>query len=246
MNIFSSTIVMEIERVRPMGKLPKVRVTNKVRLPRLKLLPNIKSMSGDAIDIIPVDYDWTDHQIGEDWEFSEAVRCEGCNKVIVLGSGFTGDETHIEYIRESQSSQEIDFDDDEDEKCKGYIPEASGPMMSYYYPCPIRDLEKAAKAIVDLPLCVVKIDDQPGFALTGGGMDLTWYICEAFMLAGFLPPLHFAGSLPRMCEDYTARKRWVMSGCRATLAVMKKRVDYKLEDLKAIEKWYLDREKKTA
>jgi hypothetical protein len=242
-------IPMESERMRPMGKLPKVKVTNKVRLPRLKLLPNIKSMSGDAIDCVPIDYDWSSNRSydepGEEWEFFEAVRCEKCNQMIVLGSDRSGDATHIEYIRESQSSQEIDFDD-EDEKCKGYIPEASGPMMSYYYPCPIRDMDKAAKAIVDLPLCVVTVNDNPGFALTGGGMDLTWYICEAFMLAGFLPPLHFAGSLPRMCQDYTARKRWVMSGCRATLAVMKKRVDYKLEDLKAIEKWYLDREKKTA
>lgn len=71
-------------------------------------------------------------------------------------------------------------------------------MMNYYYPLP--DLHRveddptvAASRIADLPLCVIEWqDDGYALALTGGGMDLSWEICEAFTRLGFLPPLHFS------------------------------------------------------
>lgn len=81
---------------------------------------------------------------------------------------------------------------------------AEGPMMNYYYPLEdlgrASDVYDAAERIRDLPLCVVDFDESGGgyaLALTGGGMDLSWEICEAFTRLGFLPPLHFC-DLPRM------------------------------------------------
>lgn len=88
-----------------------------------------------------------------------------------------------------------------------------GPMMSYYYPLPDgfrnwgehpfpRDEYAAADALRDVPLCVVRIDgDGYGLALTGGGMDLSWEIAEAFALLGYLPPVHFA-DLPGMAGKF--------------------------------------------
>jgi hypothetical protein len=70
-------------------------------------------------------------------------------------------------------------------------------MMNYYYPVEIDDTDEAAKLLADTCLCIVTIDDKTALALTGGGMDLSWEICAAFIKLGFLPPLHFC-DLPGM------------------------------------------------
>jgi hypothetical protein len=72
-----------------------------------------------------------------------------------------------------------------------------GPMMNYWYPCERLSADEAVLATVDLPLCYVEVDGEPGFALTGGGMDLSWEIAEAFVRSGYYPPA-FISDLPRM------------------------------------------------
>jgi hypothetical protein len=78
---------------------------------------------------------------------------------------------------------------------------SEGPMMSYWYPFELPgEPEACAAVLVGLPLCVVEVDGVAGLALTGGGMDLSWEICEAFIRLGSLPPFHFADlSRSRMC-----------------------------------------------
>jgi hypothetical protein len=77
---------------------------------------------------------------------------------------------------------------------------AEGPMMNYRYQ--IDDdvyIYDSAHLIADLPLCLVQDheeDDNVYLALTGGGMDLSWEICEAYVRLGYLPPSHF--ELPEM------------------------------------------------
>jgi hypothetical protein len=68
---------------------------------------------------------------------------------------------------------------------------ADGPMMNYFYP--VSDytrggMEDWAATIADLPLCVVELDGERGLALTGGGMDLSWEIAEAYVRLGYYPP----------------------------------------------------------
>jgi hypothetical protein len=60
-------------------------------------------------------------------------------------------------------------------------------------------VHEAAHALRGLPLCIIERLDGEGYelALTGGGMDLSWEICEAFVRLGFLPPVHFC-DLPDM------------------------------------------------
>lgn len=90
-----------------------------------------------------------------------------------------------------------------------------GPMMSYWYPCPIDSPEQAAQtlALHSLPLCVVSVDGEYGLALTGGGMDLSWEICEAFARLEFCPPLHYC-NLPRMAgrERYESTP-FILAAC---------------------------------
>jgi hypothetical protein len=178
----------------------------------------IKNLSGDAIDMVPVDFDWTAHERGEDsgqWDCFEATRCEKCGIAIVNSSG--------------DDHNAIDCDSD----CTGHVPCAEGPMMSYFYPCDIRDAEEAARLLVDTCVCVVNVDGKTGLALTGGGMDLSWEICEAFMVLGHLPPLHFA-DLPGMAGRGTdKRDRWIVAGCVASarLAVQRaKRIEQRIRE----------------
>lgn len=133
----------------------------------------------DAIDAKPVDYDFS-KGYGEKWEYFEAVECDKCGGAVIV----QGENHH---------------NDVEKTNCDGYL-NSDGPMMDYYYPLPgfDMDVEDAAKAIVDLPLCIVHFNenDEYALALTGGGMNLSWHICTAYLKLGYMPPLHFA-ELPK-------------------------------------------------
>lgn len=165
--------------------------------------PKIQDMSCASIEMQPVSIQWPDMPYDYDnegkegtWSFLEALRCEHCGEIVVLSS--EGDGAHN------------DLDPDSD--CTGYCGTAEGPMMSYYYP--LGGLtEDDARKLVDTCLCVVTVSGETGLALTGGGMDLSWEICEAFMLLGRLPPVHFC-DLPGMAgRGINARDRWIVSGC---------------------------------
>ncbi len=130
------------------------------------------------------------------------------------------------------------------------------PMMNYFYPLPgflyrWEGSEGEAALLIqkNVPLTIVLLsnenkNDRYGFALTGGGMDLTWEICEAYMLLGYLPPLTFAARLPRMAQRLTLNRRWVIAGCLATAEHVANRAKQDIEQLKALRAWYVAREKK--
>jgi len=96
-----------------------------------------------------------------------------------------------------------------------YREEDGGPMMNYFYPIPDfgeygPGSDKAARLLDEahVALCLIRLnggeynEDEWGLALTGGGMDLSWQICEAFIVLGYLPPL-FACELPDFAgHDY--------------------------------------------
>jgi len=161
----------------------------------------IKSLRCDAVSASSSRVDWAEawRQSYDEDGYHEAQRCDCCKVALCVH----GEASH----------KDLDTDSD----CPGSLGTSEGPMMNFFYPCPIGDPEAAALAIVDLPLCVVQHGDEPGLALTGGGMDLTWAICEAYMVLGYLPPADFAGRLPAMCGRGTsARDRWIAAGCRAS------------------------------
>ncbi len=119
------------------------------------------------------------------------------------------------------------------------VDSAEGPMMNYWYPCPVveDDPEAAALAIGDLPLCVVEIDGEGwGLGLTGGGMDLSWEIAEAFCRLGQLPPVHYA-DLPAMAwgntsPENTARRQYVLAAMLRSLEVTAERAQWRADRLR--------------
>lgn len=115
--------------------------------------------------------------------------------------------------------------------CTGYI-NSEGPMMNYWYPVKISDCEQAARLISHLPLCVVEFaDGRTGLALTGGGMDLSPQICQAFIALGYLPPVHFS-NLPHFAgwEKYESWVELVVC-CQRSAEVERSRNDNRLSHL---------------
>lgn len=112
-----------------------------------------------------------------------------------------------------------------------------GPMMNYRYDIDSRRVggpREAAAALARLPLCLVVFEGNDEYlALTGGGMDLSWEICEAYMRLGYLPPAHFI-DLPGMAGKSLKDPddRWVIEGCMRTAEVQMRWAGDRLERLK--------------
>lgn len=177
--------------------------------------PSVKTLRDDAVDESPRDQDWSlghdfegYHDGDHGWHFAEAVDCDECGRVLVGTGGYVGCE-HC-------GSETL----------------AEGPMISAWYPCPFRDdMEDAARKIRCLPLCVVEVNGDRGLALTGGGMDLSWEICEAFMRLGYLPPFVMT-RLPNMAgKALTGCNEWILSACKRSAEIMALWASHRLEDL---------------
>lgn len=94
---------------------------------------------------------------------------------------------------------------------------ADGPMMNYFYPVSDYtpgDMRDWAAKVADLPVCVVEIGDERGLALTGGGMDLSWGIAEAYVRLGYYPPVWL--DLPAMSGRGESAKDRAIASALAT------------------------------
>lgn len=158
----------------------------------------------DAIGVTPQVIDW-EKAMGENMEgyrVFECSQCQGCNRMVVSSSYGECEHKDIEHEVTVVVEGEEEIQANE---CDATIYN-EGPMMAYWYPIEGIDPEEAARLIAHLPLCVVQFEDErTGLALTGGGMDLSWEICEAFVALGYWPPLHFC-DLPRMSGRGTSDK----------------------------------------
>ena len=163
----------------------------------------------DSVTAEHADYDWSSGY-GEAWESYEAVRC-ACGHILPPSESVCPVPQAEDYdeAKDEYAGQHCDDDRASEDR--------QGPMMSGYWPLPgfRGDADTTAEAIVDLPLCLVHIEESDawGLALTGGGMDLSWEIAEAYALVGFMPPA--AIELPAMCGRGTSKRD------RAIIATMR-------------------------
>jgi hypothetical protein len=193
----------------------------------------VEGLSCEHMDAIPVNKDWTEEaalaldglpQNMDGYTYAEHETCPECDKTLVLVNQFSE-------CRHSEIDEECG--------CEGYI-HSEGPMMNYFYPCDFKgSIEEAALALDGLPLCAIELSDgTKGLALTGGGMDLSWEICEAYIALGFLPPVHFCGNLPRMSgktlkDDGT---RMVIAAAKRSAEVTWQRAGRDCERIAELEK----------
>jgi hypothetical protein len=187
----------------------------------------VDQLAAGCVNVVPVECDWSTG-LGDNWHYWEAVRCDTCGGIAGTALGEVDlDEPH------TQPDSEI--------QCNGCLIAGEGPMMNYYYP--IRDgvdPDWAARQIAHLPLCVVELEDSSfALALTGGGMDFSWEICEAFMRLGYLPPVHF--TLPSMAGyKLNPVNQWIIEGCRKSREVQMNWRKNELLNLDNLEQWMSD------
>lgn len=205
---------------------------------------DIEKLSPATVDSQSRFIDWGEYLQGDpDWfQCFQAVDCQECGHIVI--SSLLGEEGH-RFIQD-----EVTFIDDEGEEvteeteCMGTVIN-EGPMMNYFYPISVEDphtddLKEMAYAIKDLPLCVVVMDDEVGLALTGGGMDLSWEICEAYIRLGYLPPYRFT-HLPLMADKrLDDRTMKIAQACIRTCSVLaqraRNRVDFLMNLLGELKK----------
>jgi hypothetical protein len=163
----------------------------------------------DAIDVTglyvehihakPTERDWS-KGYPEDWDYEEADTCSECGHAVAC-NGMSGSCTN-EDCELFEQDQEFET--------------AEGPMMNYSYPLEqgFATHEHDVRVLDGLPLCIVRFENgDQELALTGGGMDLSWEICEAYIRLGYLPPLHFA-DLPRMgSRGQSDRDQRIVEAC---------------------------------
>ena len=199
------------------------------------------SLRVDCLLSKPQNFDWSEGY-GETWEViqpydeddfqdSECPECEGIGEILV-------DDDSDEWIEceKCKGTGEIETDDLYYESYD-HMWESNQPMMNYYYPLPdsMNFDSDDAKKIEGLNLCLVYFMDREErvLALTGGGMDLSWDICAAYIQLGFYPPVHFR--LPNFAgmENSEHRNR-IINACLRGREIVKTWMDSDIRDLEHV------------
>jgi len=197
---------------------------------------NIDRLNCDAVEMKPQTIDWQE-RIGENcdgYQVFEAFECPECKRTVVCSSfGECECRDMLADVEEEIDGETLEVPN----TCRGTMyPE--GPMMSYWYPVRIDDCAEAALKLAHLPLCVVEFDDgETGIALTGGGMDLSWEIAEAFIALGYWPPVHFC-DLPKMSGRGKSEKDLaIISACEESCRILEGWTVRKRERLGELRQW---------
>lgn len=155
-------------------------------------MPPTDSLSMAEVNARAVWVDWSEGW-PEEWQAWEAAECEDCGHVRVIEPPCEGEPCDIELDSSHEGSVLVHT-----RRCDGEF-YADGPMMSWAWPVTLRrSAEDAAESLTHLPVCIVEHTEHGTLlALTGGGMDLSWELCEAYIRLGLAPPIKLC-SLPRM------------------------------------------------
>lgn len=206
-------------------------------------------------DVKPIDIDWSreayhdgesDYQSWEPFTYTAEdeneytlISAGGCVAGVVLEGSVYDKWSDLADLTDEPVISEETFD--ELMAAEPYMYGAEGPMMNYWYPLDETeggfyssfDPIHAAAQLAHLPLCVVLVDDTYGLALTGGGMDLSWEICDGYVRLGKCPPVHFA-DLPVMADRWSARHERVTEGMRRSLEFVRDNAQHRLDRLSEI------------
>lgn len=198
-----------------------------------------------------------------DWREAYGKDCEGwrvvmpnftsySRKLLLLYAEKNDIDLHEQFgVPDGESLKDVKTQDIADYLAEKWNDEGQEePMMNYYYPCDLSGgrygLDPGDAQFIlsvnHLPLTVVEVrgpdgEDHPALALTGGGMDLSWEICEAYCRLGQIPPMHF-WDLPDMCGYGVSKDhQWVMACIRYGAEWLKGRAQQRIEDIDKKIRW---------
>lgn len=170
----------------------------------------------------------------------DSVDVESVHFNFGAGFGETWEEVEIPHITclacDFVGRDDVFAEGDECPHCHDTLerPECA-PMMNYYYRLPNYEGDRDPEADQSLlyqsrvNVVMVKInggeDDEDiyALALSGGGMDLSWDICHAFILLGYAPPL-FACDVPEFAgQDNSKEPFWsILKACLQSVRTAKR------------------------
>lgn len=201
------------------------KVVSLKRANRLKEIRDGLELSYDSIDAQSASYDWTEGY-AERWDtiqpdFSDI---ELVKKFLDMQGHEHKDqgasETDEEYERRSTEQAEEVWRTDE----------FGHPMMNYYYPFHLRHGADPSELQMKMFIeggstCLVMVEEEPVIALTGGGMDLSWDICLAYILCGNFPPVRFC-DLPDFAGQKSSETNLlIIAACQESCQGLKERAE---------------------
>lgn len=121
------------------------------------------------------------------------------------------------------------------------------PQMNYYYTLPYfrGDPAVTQARLLHHPVnvCLVRLmvmdeDETYALALTGGGMDLSWDICYAYILLGYAPPLHFC-RVPEFAAQDNRREPFatILKACLKAIDCVKLQTARLEDEVKRAQRW---------
>lgn len=174
------------------------------KLSRKQIKDIVDNLHTDTVDATPQDFDFGEGY-GEKWETVEPdLSAHTADELKSIADDHGIDIEPIPVAEADDDGAEIE---EWKETARGAIMEGLrdngnlDPMMNYLYPvdgCRM-SAEGIQAAILGTSLVAVTVDGATFLALAGGGMDFSWQICEAYVLIGMCPPLHFRP--PMSCDD---------------------------------------------
>jgi hypothetical protein len=203
--------------------------------------PGVDQLYVDTIDVTATPRDWSEG-FTESWDYMQAPTCPECGEYgRWIAESDLPEVTLVDVAGERDDPESWEAWRCPNAECERFgrevAPEDGGPMMSYSYALPAGDSfdQSHADRIRHLPLCIIdNMDGSYELALTGGGMNLSWRIAEAFMQLGYLPPLAFCDP-PRMAGmEMDERHRWIVAGCLRSCDVACAQAERLAEDLRRL------------
>lgn len=171
-------------------------------------------------------FDWSQEYPGERWD--------------IIEPDFGDDDDTRKFLEyagvEIDEREDTETDEEYEERLVEAAQEAwregeyGVPMMNYYYPIELRYGASPAELQMRLMLdggavTLVEVDANPVLALTGGGMDLSWDVCLAYIICGSYPPLHFC-DLPDFAGQKASDKNLqIVAACLETCAAAAHRAE---------------------
>lgn len=230
---------------------------------------DVDTLRVDAVSAVPFDVVSYSDRYNPVSGVYEAVYCEKCHDLIFLSpgegnckhyevdtdtgyailppcdfSGHHGIAGPCEHCTDSTGPEGVGLCMCKDAKCDGWVPLCEGPASTWFYPIPGSDWDAYAKAVAHLPICILELHNGDlGFALTGGGMDLSWELAGAYVACGYLPPSELR--LPRMGGlRLTGWRSDVFKAMRRSIEVHQNWLSNASDRLRELEEWVEDQNAK--
>jgi hypothetical protein len=216
---------------------------------------NIEELSGAFIDARPIPFDFGSGY-GETWEvvYPNVKKWSFAQVEKQLSEfGWTEDLARLNRALERYNADPYAFDTDVNLKavlneCRERIFDAIidgddlTPMMDYLYPIELQDPEEAQSILYRavIPVVVVHVymehEDEWKYylALSGGGMDLRWEICEAYIRLGYLPPVYFCDLPPIAGRGKSEADQKIIQACLKSIEVNRHHLQWTEQNLKKI------------